>query len=388
MSDLTLTAPEPVVAVPIDKASGLVPVDSGVRSQLQTKVDGFIGELVALDAGSPDFGMKVTQITNIGQKEINALSGQSNRFLDRPTKAMDGNGSVGKSLIELRHVVEDLDPARKGDLLKPRKFLGIFPMGNKLKKYFDRYASSQSHINGILTSLSRGKDELLQDNIAIDGERQKMWEMMGKLEQMIIITKTLDQKLEEKAADLRATDPAKSKAFQETALFYVRQRSTDLLTQMAVTVQGYLALDLVKKNNVELIKGVDRASTTTITALRTAVTVAQALASQRLVLEQITALNTTTSNIIDSTSTMLRQNTAAIHKQAASATIQVETLQRAFANIYATMDEMDEFKIKALTNMKVTVDALSIENDKAKAYIARSQSDNRSQNSVMLESFA
>ena len=261
-------------------------------------------------------------------------------------------------------------------------------MGNKLKKYFDRYASSQSHINGILTSLSRGKDELLQDNIAIDGERQKMWEMMGKLEQMIIITKTLDQKLEEKAADLRATDPAKSKAFQETALFYVRQRSTDLLTQMAVTVQGYLALDLVKKNNVELIKGVDRASTTTITALRTAVTVAQALASQRLVLEQITALNTTTSNIIDSTSTMLRQNTAAIHKQAASATIQVETLQRAFANIYATMDEMDEFKIKALTNMKVTVDALSIENDKAKAYIARSQSDNRSQNSVMLESFA
>ena len=365
-----------------------MPVDSGVRSQLQTKVDGFIGELVALDAGSPDFGMKVTQITNIGQKEINALSGQSNRFLDRPTKAMDGNGSVGKSLIELRHVVEDLDPARKGDLLKPRKFLGIFPMGNKLKKYFDRYASSQSHINGILTSLSRGKDELLQDNIAIDGERQKMWEMMGKLEQMIIITKTLDQKLEEKAADLRATDPAKSKAFQETALFYVRQRSTDLLTQMAVTVQGYLALDLVKKNNVELIKGVDRASTTTITALRTAVTVAQALASQRLVLEQITALNTTTSNIIDSTSTMLRQNTAAIHKQAASATIQVETLQRAFANIYATMDEMDEFKIKALTNMKVTVDALSIENDKAKAYIARSQSDNRSQNSVMLESFA
>jgi uncharacterized protein YaaN involved in tellurite resistance len=388
MSDLTLTAPEPVVAVPIDKASGLVPVDSGVRSQLQTKVDGFIGELVALDAGSPDFGMKVTQITNIGQKEINALSGQSNRFLDRPTKAMDGDGSVGKSLIELRHVVEDLDPARKGDLLKPRKLLGIFPMGNKLKKYFDRYASSQSHINGILTSLSRGKDELLQDNIAIDGERQKMWEMMGKLEQMIIITKTLDQKLEEKAADLQATDPAKSKAIQETALFYVRQRSTDLLTQMAVTVQGYLALDLVKKNNVELIKGVDRASTTTITALRTAVTVAQALASQRLVLEQITALNTTTSNIIDSTSTMLRQNTAAIHEQAASATIQVETLQRAFANIYATMDEMDEFKIKALSNMKVTVDALSIENEKAKAYIARSQSDNRSQNSVMLENFA
>src|SRR3546814_2498731 len=55
---------------------------------------------------------------------------------------------------------------------------------------------------------------------------------------------------------------------------------------MAVTVQGYLALDLVKKNNVELVKGVDRASTTTVGALKTAITVAQAMTNQKLVLEQ------------------------------------------------------------------------------------------------------
>src|SRR3546814_21118044 len=87
---------------------------------------------------------------------------------------------------------------------------------------------------------------------------------------------------------------------------------------MAVSVQGYLALDLVKKNNVELVKGVDRASTTTVGALRTAVTVAQAMTNQRLVLGQITALNETTSNIIDSTSTLLREQTGQIHQQAAA----------------------------------------------------------------------
>ena len=89
-------------------------------------------------------------------------------------------------------------------------------------------------------------------------------------------------------------------------MFYTRQRTTDLLTQMAVTVQGYLALDLVKKNNVELVKGVDRASTTTVSALRTAVTVAQAMTNQKLVLEQITALNTTTANMIESTGELLK----------------------------------------------------------------------------------
>ena len=71
----------------------------------------------------------------------------------------------------------------------------------------------------------------------------------------------------------------------------MRQKRQDLLTQLAVSVQGYLALDLIRRNNVELIKGVDRATTTTISALRTAVIVAQALSDQKLVLDQITALN-------------------------------------------------------------------------------------------------
>src|SRR5688500_5870100 len=135
------------------------------------------------------------------------------------------------------------------------------------------------------------------DNAAIDTERAGLWKTMHKLEQMIHISKSLDKQLEDKANELDATDPAKAKAIRESALFYTRQRTTDLLTQMAVTVQGYLALDLVKKNNVELVKGVDRASTTTVSALRTAVTVAQAMTNQKLVLEQVTALNTTTAKI-------------------------------------------------------------------------------------------
>jgi uncharacterized protein YaaN involved in tellurite resistance len=142
---------------------------------------------------------------------------------------------------------------------------------------------------------------------------------------------------------------------------------------MAVTVQGYLALDLVKKNNVELVKGVDRASTTTVAALRTAVTVAQAMTNQRLVLEQVSALNTTTAGMIDTTGALLKSQTGAIHEQAASSTIPLETLQRAFQNIYDTMDQIDQFKLQALTNMKQTVDTLGSEVEKSKGYIARAE---------------
>ncbi|MDM7956793.1 toxic anion resistance protein [Blastomonas sp.] len=370
---LTLEAPDPVPVVAAADATGLVPVSEDVRSKLDEKVEGFIADLVAQDVNSPEFGKRVDQITNMGRKEIGEAAGQSNRFLDRPVRAMDSDNSVGADLAKLRRTVEDLDPGKKGDLFTRKKLFGVIPFGNKMRDYFDSYKSSQGHIQSILGALQSGKDELLMDNAAIDVERQNLWAAMGKLEQMIHVSKTLDARLEGKAAELEMTDPAKAKAIKETALFYVRQRTQDLLTQMAVTVQGYLALDLVKKNNVELVKGVDRASTTTVAALRTAVTVAQALVGQKLVLDQITALNTTTANIIDSTGTMLKDQTAKIHEQAASATIPVETLQRAFQNIYDTMDNIDTFKIKALDSMKTTVDTLSKEVEKSKGYIARAE---------------
>ena len=369
---LTLTPPDPVPTVAPTKAAGLVPVDDKVRTQLEERVETFVDELVAQDVNSPEFGKRVDAITAMGQKEIREAAGQSNRFLDRPVKAMDKDSGVGADLVELRRVIERLDPGNNGKVFGGGGFMEKL-FGRGLTGYFDQYKSSQTHISAILKALASGKDELLMDNAAIDVERQNLWAAMGRLEQMIHLSKVMDAKLEDKANELDASDPAKAKAIRESALFYARQRTQDLLTQMAVTVQGYLALDLVKKNNVELVKGVDRASTTTVSALRTAVTVAQALTNQKLVLEQITQLNTTTANIIDSTGKLLKSNTAAIHEQAASSTIPVEVLQRAFQNIYDTMDAIDVFKLKALDSMKTTVDTLGKEVEKSKGYIARAE---------------
>jgi uncharacterized protein YaaN involved in tellurite resistance len=370
---LKLDPPDALQPLPASEAAGLVPLRTEETSELDRKVEQFVTELAALDANSPEFGKKVDQLTAMGRKEIAEAAGASNRFLDRPVKAIDSDTGIGADLTELRRTVEALDPKENSRSLTGRKLLGIIPFGKRINNYFDKYRSSQSHISAILARLGNGKDELLMDNAAIDTERAQLWKTMHKLEQMIHISKSLDRSLEAKANELDATEPGKAKAIRESALFYTRQRTTDLLTQMAVTVQGYLALDLVKKNNVELVKGVDRASTTTVAALRTAVTVAQALTNQKLVLEQIGALNTTTAGMIDSTGEMLRSQTGAIHEQAASSTIPLETLQRAFQNIYDTMDQIDHFKLQALDNMKQTVDTLSGEVEKSRGYIARAE---------------
>jgi uncharacterized protein YaaN involved in tellurite resistance len=317
----------------------------------------------------------------MGDEDIRKSASVSNALLDKPRAAMTQGGlteasTVSRSLLDLRHTVEDLDPAHQGDLFSPRKLLGVLPFGagDKVRDYFDKYRSSQTHLNKIIESLYSGQDELRRDNAAIVGEQQRLWEVNGRLRQYIYMGQQLDAKVVERIAAIETTDPERATALKQDLLFYVRQKVQDLETQLAVGVQGYLALDLVRKNNLELIKGVDRATTTTVSALRTAVIVAQALADQKLVLDQITALNTTTENLIVSTSQMLRDQSGRVNEQAASATIGLEKLQTAFANIYATMDEIDTFKLKALDNMATTVTALEGELTKSQRYLDRARS--------------
>src|SRR3546814_16542288 len=72
----------------------------------------------------------------------------SNRFLDRPIRAMDRDTDVGQSLIELRTTIERLDPSANGKLLSKRGFLDkIF--GSKINNYFAQYRSAQTHIGAI-----------------------------------------------------------------------------------------------------------------------------------------------------------------------------------------------------------------------------------------------
>lgn len=371
-----LTPPAPVQPVTQDKAHGMVPIEAAQRKALDAKIGDFLEVVVKEDPHSDAFKTKVNAIHNLGAAEIRAAASMSNRMLDRPVQAMnhglmDAGSPVSRSLIELRRTVEDLDPSRQGDLLSPRKILGFIPFGNKLIGYFLRYQSAQKHLNAIIQALYNGQDELRKDNAAVEQEKANLWETMGKLEQYVYVGEQLDGALEARVVEIEARQPEKARVVKEEMLFYVRQKTQDLLTQLAVSVQGYLALDMIRKNNLELIKGVDRATTTTVSALRTAVMVSQALANQKLVLDQITALNATTSDMIQSTAELLKQQSTAIHGQAVSATVELNKLKLAFQNIYEAMDMMADYKVKALDNMKQTVETLSSEVEKARTYVDR-----------------
>ena len=372
---ITLEAPQPVAVVPQDEADQLVKLDLTKVPELDAKVNDFVMHVLQTPVNTAVFDEKVNAIHQLGSAEIRASAQIANRMLDRPAKSMDkalfDNSPIAKSLTELRSVVEELDPTRQGSLSSPRKFLGIIPMGKSVQDYFRKYQSSQTHINAIIESLYHGKDELMKDNASIEQEKVNMWALMQSLRQYIYVGQKIDERLEQKIGELEATDPEKARVVKEELLFYVRQKNMDFLTQLAVNIQGYLALDMIRKNNLELIKGVDRATTTTIAALRTAVMVSQALSSQKLVLDQINALNSTTSNLIESTSVMLKRQTAQVHEQASGSSVDLEKLQKSFNHIYETMQAIDAFKVKALGNMQQTLHVLTQEVDRAQTYLDR-----------------
>ena len=373
---ITLEAPQPVAVVPQDEADQLVKLDLTKVPELDAKVHDFVMHVLQTPVNTSVFDEKVNAIHQLGSAEIRASAQIANRMLDRPAKSMEkalfDNSPIAKSLTELRSVVEELDPTRQGSLSSPRKFLGIIPMGKSVQDYFRKYQSSQTHINAIIESLYHGKDELMKDNASIEQEKVNMWALMQSLRQYIYVGQKIDERLGQKIGELEATDPEKARVVKEELLFYVRQKNMDFLTQLAVNIQGYLALDMIRKNNLELIKGVDRATTTTIAALRTAVMVSQALSSQKLVLDQINALNSTTSSLIESTSVMLKRQTAQVHEQASGSSVDLEKLQKSFNHIYETMQAIDAFKVKALGNMQQTLHVLTQEVDRAQTYLDRS----------------
>ncbi len=377
-TSLVLAPPAPVVVIEKEQAVGAVPLDSAKQVELRQKAAAFVGELAGLDTKSPAFAQKVGAITSMGDQDMRASAAVSNRILERPAAAMGKNGGdaqtrVSKTLVDLRSTVTELDP-RRTDLTGLKKVLKWVPGGDKVDRYFAKYQSAQAHLNAIIKALDSGQDELRKDNASIETEKANMWTTMGKLSEYNELAAALDGAVESKVAELEAAARTEdANVLRSDALFPIRQRRQDLMTQMAVNVQGYMALDLVRKNNIELIKGVDRAQTTTIAALRTAVIVSQALSRQKLVLDQITALNTVTANLIEATSEQLRIQGGAINQQAASATIDVAKLQAAFDNVFATMDAVDTFRGQAVDSMAQTVQALQGQIDRAQPYLERTR---------------
>ncbi|SEL53509.1 Uncharacterized conserved protein YaaN involved in tellurite resistance [Paenibacillus sp. cl141a] len=275
----------------------------------------------------------------------------------RLSKTGDEGGEVAKGLTELQLQLKDLDPSVV-DFAKSGLLGMVF---NPLRRYFAKFQKADAVISDIIISLDKGKTVLKNDNTTLEIEQQTLRELTKKLQKEIQLGMLMDAEIESQveAAKIRQESEDKIRFITEEVLFPLRQRVMDLQQMLVVNQQGIMAIEVVIRNNKELIRGVDRARNVTVTALKISVTVASALYNQKIVLKKIELLNETTNNLISATSKMLKDQGAAIHKQSLETSISVDTLKQAFTDVLSALDSISTYKQEALPRMRETIHQFS-----------------------------
>lgn len=385
-----LAPPTAVDLVEPEKAAAMVPIDEQAKQVATTEATQTVARFEEIDPNDPQFRARLKEITNMGREESMKATQVSNSILQRPSLAGKDSSQtkVGNTLVELRQTITDLDPHR-ADLKGAKKVLKWLPGGDKVDRYFMKYQSSQTHLNSIIAALESGQDDLRKDNAGIQLEQTRLWDALLRLRELDEKMTQLDGAIEQRVAALQARgETEKADAMKSQVLFTVRQRRQDLATEIAVATQGYMSLGLVLQNNDQLIQAVDRAKSTTVAALYTAVIVSEALARQKLVLDQINALRSTTSNMIEATSKQLRTQGAEINAKSTESLVEVEKLENAFTNVFATMDAIDSYRAAATDSMAQTISSLQTQIKRAEPYMERARKEqiesNESRNSGQL----
>ena len=215
-------------------------------------------------------------------------SAQKNSLLQTTIGNLSKEGEEGSvvsnSLADLHREIKDLDPS----LINFEEGSFLQKIINPIRRYFEKYEKADGVIKDILDSLEKGKNTLKNDNTTLDIEEEALRELTKKLNNELELGIAMDEKISAQIeqAKLDGIEEEKLKFVTEEILFPLRQRIMDMQQMVVVNHQGIVAMEVVKRNNKELIRGVDRARTVTVTALRTAVMVASALYNQKIVLRK------------------------------------------------------------------------------------------------------
>lgn len=369
-SAFALKAPEFGPLLPATGAAQMMRLDDGTRQQIEKQVDTFLQDLMCADVHGEDFKRRMDQAFRLGRKEIADASRLNSAFLKQNFRGLEGTPAY-QAMSRLREVMDELNPGRQGDLLVSQKLFGLIPMGNRLKRYLRRFESAGGQIDALVKQLSLAQDDLERDVVAIEEAKAQLWSALLNLRSAAYFAEILQNKLQQEVLALRSSDPERARAFEQEALFYAVQNLEGILAQQAVSTNGYLALEPLKKTARELSNGIDRLKTTGAAALSVAQMVAIATANQVRVAKALGETREIIGELVVQTSVQLGQHCNNTAKLASEPSLELAKLQTAFDNTFTAIDAMDNFRSAAIDNMVKNNQVLQQLIDQSRPYLER-----------------
>jgi uncharacterized protein YaaN involved in tellurite resistance len=364
-----LRPPEKVRPLAERDAAEAVPLASDTAGAVDSQVDRFIEALLTEDVHSESFKSRLDAAFRLGREEISVASGlMSGRFMERNMLGMEESPAF-RAIEQMRRHLDELNPGRQGDLLAQRKLLGLIPFGNRLKTYFRRFQTAGAQLQDALRQIYAARDDMERDGIELEAVRTQLWEAMQKLKAAIRFAQQTDLRLSHKVAALKASDAQRAKALEQEVQFYARQNLQDMLTQNAVCVNGYLALDVLKKTSREMVIGCERVATTGMSALAAAQTLARATGNQIKVMNMLAGVNEAVESLIVESSKQLGTHAERSAQFGSNPLLGLEKLKEMFDLTFKAMDTIDEFRSKAIEVMGQNNAALQEQLQRAQAYV-------------------
>jgi uncharacterized protein YaaN involved in tellurite resistance len=355
---LKLAMPEPLKAVKEpDAALAMIPMKEETKSATLTQADQFIADLLHLDVTSGDFRSRLDSAFRLGRKEIGDSALLTGKFMEK-NFVSDTDNPAFKVMNEMRLLFEDLDPGKQGDLLSTHKILGMIPFGNRLQSYLHRFDSASGSLRKLIDNIYGVQDELSRDDQELFSTMNKLLDAMTKLKAVDLFIDHLDEKLTDTVAKLKSTDPARAKAIEQEVLFYARQASMDVKTQILVCINGYKMLEGLRKTGRELHNGCDRMATIGMSSLSIAVTLARAQGYQMKVMDALKQGSSAIEGLMASTAKMFGDHVDRVVEFQSNPLIGVQTLKASFDTVFAGLDKMDEFRSKNIESMGANITLL------------------------------
>jgi uncharacterized protein YaaN involved in tellurite resistance len=342
MSDIGSSDPAPSAG-----SDAFPGIDAAAAEQVERTVAEYVETVASLDPLSQRYLRTVASIDRLGQREFTATAAMSGRTLERRFEVernkLAAKAPLARQLAELRKVVEELSPPEMD--LERHGSRGPFGLGpqhdeaDELGRYFEHFARSRAHVEQLLQTIAEGRLALERDNALLGQEQVSLATVMDTLRERAYLAARLDEALTARIDTVAQADPDRADCLRADVLHAIRRRRQEILTQLAVAMQGYTSLRIVEDTNTEVARAIETATTTTAAALRTAVMVAQAVAGQRIALEQMEIAHRATAAIAgqaDALQDHLRDSGA-----------RMAALQGAWAEVYGALDRLDARKEQA-----------------------------------------
>lgn len=341
-------------------------IDDAELDRLNKEAEQYVDNL-STEKGA-DLSKVLEQLSDLGEKEQRS-AGDSLSALKKPVKAMmDGkNDDIPKTLLELRQVVNQLDPTG----LEAKGFKGIVNKilrKNPMEKYIHKYQSIDKQIEEIIRGLLIGRDNLQEDSVGLEMLKEEANQKILELDKQIYLGKQLSKLLDEQRQN---PDRIKDRNTINDALEKILIRTKNMQVTKGILYQSIASIDVIKKNNEKLLEAIRNAITLTRNVVTVSATIQLALNNQKKVIDAVNGTNSAIESMMLSNSRALKQNTEETTKMLENPAISLDKLRESFNNIFDAIKTTEESQERVINSSKIFIEELDDFNDEMKKKLNR-----------------